>query len=181
MDKLFDMDLKDYVGEGTRFSRSSVRGIIIREGRIAMVHSLLYDYYKFPGGGAEEGESMLDTLTREVKEETGLRVAADSVKEYGYVHRIQRGDPEDIFEQYNYYFLCQVEAESEAPSLDAYEEEEMFRLEFVMPGHAIAANRSGKHGPKDPVMIEREALVLEMLVKDGFIERDEDSPKAVEV
>lgn len=154
---------------GTRFSRPSVRAIIIRDGRIAMVHSLLFNYYKFPGGGTEDGETRLETLIREVKEETGLRVAADSVKEYGYVHRIQKGEIEDVFEQYNNYYLCQAEGEADDPSLDGYEAEEAFKLEFVKPEHAIAVNRAGNHGPKDTVMIEREALVLENLVKEGLV------------
>lgn len=27
-----------------------------------MVHSMKYDYYEFPGGGIEKGESMIDCL-----------------------------------------------------------------------------------------------------------------------
>ena len=44
---LFEIDKKDYNPNGTCFIRPSVRGIIIRDGRIAMVHSLKYNYYKF--------------------------------------------------------------------------------------------------------------------------------------
>lgn len=41
---LFDMDLHDY-GSCTRsFVRNSARSIIIRDGKIAMIHSLKYDY-----------------------------------------------------------------------------------------------------------------------------------------
>ena len=41
---LFEMDAKDYDPDGKVFSRPSARGIIIRDGKIAMVHSLKYDY-----------------------------------------------------------------------------------------------------------------------------------------
>ena len=52
---LFEIDKKDY-GECTRsFTRDSARSIIIMGGRIAMIHSRKYDYYKFPGGGIENG------------------------------------------------------------------------------------------------------------------------------
>ena len=51
MKKLFEIDLKDYDENAPRFERPSVRGIILKEGKIALVHSLKYDYYKFPGGG----------------------------------------------------------------------------------------------------------------------------------
>ena len=62
-----------------------------------MMHSLKYDYYKLPGGGIEEGEQLEDTLIREVREESGLIVKKDSIKEFGYVRRIEKGKIEDIF------------------------------------------------------------------------------------
>ena len=59
-----------------------------------MVHSLVYDYYKFPGGGLEFDESNIDALIRETREEAGLIIIKDSIKEYGYVHRVQKAkDP----------------------------------------------------------------------------------------
>lgn len=72
MRTLFTLDKKDYDENSPLFIRPSVRGIIIQAGRIAMVHSLKYDYYKFPGGGIEGEEEQLETLIREVKEEAGL-------------------------------------------------------------------------------------------------------------
>ena len=74
MRELFVMDLKNYDPNGTVGRRPSVRGIIIRNGRIAMMHSCRYDYYKLPGGGIEPGESLEETLVREVQEESGLVV-----------------------------------------------------------------------------------------------------------
>ena len=44
---LFEMDKKDYEYCTHRFVRNSARSIIIRDGKIAMIHSLKYDYYKF--------------------------------------------------------------------------------------------------------------------------------------
>ena len=41
---LFEIDTKDYDPNGTAFVRPSVRGIILRDGKVAMVHSLKYDY-----------------------------------------------------------------------------------------------------------------------------------------
>ena len=87
---LFEMDAKDYDPDGKVFSRPSARGIIIRDGKIAMVHSLKYDYYKFPGGGIEKGESPEQTLQREVAGEAGLQVIPQSIREYGLVHRVQK-------------------------------------------------------------------------------------------
>lgn len=169
MRKLFDIDTGDYNPNGTKFIRPSVRAIIRADGCIAMVHSLKYDYYKFPGGGLEAGETHVQALTRETMEEAGLLVRQDSVQEYGFVHRVQRGDPEDMFIQDNFYYLCEVEEMVQPQCLDDYEAEERFTLEFVEPRRAIAANRDSDHGPKDRNMIEREARVLELLIADGLL------------
>ncbi len=162
---LFELDTKDYDLGGKAFVRPSVRGIIIRDGKVAMVHSLKYDYYKFPGGGIEDGESLTQALVREVAEESGLQVIPESIREYGLVHRVQKSDLADIFIQDNYYFLCDAEAEVQSQHLDDYEAKERFTLEFVDLEQAIRTNRYVDHGPKDQIMLEREAKVLE-LIKD---------------
>ena len=82
MRELFVMDLKNYDPNGTVGRRPSVRGIIIKDGRIAMMHSCRYDYYKLPGGGIEPGESLEETLVREVQEESGLVVKKDTIQEF---------------------------------------------------------------------------------------------------
>ena len=169
---LFEMDKKDYGGCTRSFTRDSARSIIIRKDRIAMIHSQKYDYYKFPGGGIEPGESDVDALIRETAEEAGLIVIPDSIREYGYVHRIQKStvEEDEYFIQNNYYYLCNVEEGVRPQKLDEYESDEHFTLEYVMPETAILSNRTKDHGPKDPVMLEREARVLEMLLSDGLIE-----------
>ena len=47
-------------------------------------------------------------MIREVKEEVGLTVIPESVAEFGYVHRIQKGKHEPVFIQDNFYYLCDV-------------------------------------------------------------------------
>ena len=168
---LFEMDKKDYGGCAHSFTRDSARSIIIRNGKIAMIHSLKYDYYKFPGGGIEPGESDIDVLIRETAEEAGLTVVPDTIREYGYVHRIQKSKvvEDECFIQDNYYYLCDVDEGIRPQKLDDYESDELFTLEYVMPEAAILSNRTKDHGPKDPVMLEREARVLEMLLSEGLI------------
>ena len=168
MRELFTIDLKNYKENGTVGKRPSVRGIIIKDGKIAMMHSLKYDYYKLPGGGIEEGEELRDTLVREVKEESGLVVKKETIKEFGYVRRIEKGMFEDIFMQENYYFLCDVEDEVSSQELDDYEAEEGFTLEFVTPEQAINVNNTGDHREKVEKqtfsgMLTRENRVLQMV------------------
>lgn len=138
---LFEMDKKDYVPNGSVFSRPSVRAVIIKDGKIAMVYSKKYNYYKFPGGGIEADECMEDALIREVLEETGLC-----------------------------YFLCCVKEEIEQQNLDKYEADEGFTLEFLEPQHAIDVNRKTRLDDFNQIMVEREALVLQLLIQEGYFE-----------
>lgn len=169
---LFELDAKDYDPNGVGFIRDSARAIIIRDGKVAMIHSLKYDYYKFPGGGIESNESKEEALIRETKEESGLIVVPSSIREYGYVHRIQKSTqgPEDYFQQDNYYYLCDAEESLSSQRLDDYEREERFTLEFVEPRLAIETNRSNDNRPKAKFMIQRECMVLEWLISEGFFD-----------
>ena len=130
---LFTIDTKDYDINGTKFIRPSSRAIIIKDNLVAMVHSIKYDYYKFPGGGIEANESKIEALIRETKEESGLIIIPSSIKEYGYVHRIQKSDKADVFIQDNYYYLCEVEEEIVKQKLDDYESNE----KFTLPGRRV--------------------------------------------
>lgn len=172
MRELFVLDKKNYNPNGTVGRRPSVRGIIIRDGKIAMMHSRKYDYYKLPGGGIEPGETLEETLVREVLEESGLVVKTETIKEFGYVRRIEKGRYEDIFVQDNYYFTCEAEDERTDQKLDAYEEEEQFMLEFVILEHAVNVNETSNHLEKEEIgtfrgMLERENKVL-LSVQEEF-------------
>ena len=68
---LFEMDKHDYDECTHSFVRDSARSIIIRNGKVAMIHSLKYEYYKFPGGGIEQGETPVEAMIRETREESG--------------------------------------------------------------------------------------------------------------
>lgn len=169
---LFELDRKDYADCTRRYVRDSARSIIIRDKKVAMIHSLRYDYYKFPGGGIHEDENPVDAMIRETQEEAGLVVIPSSVREYGYVHRIQKSDddPSTCFVQDNYYYLCQAQKDIVAQSLDDYESKEKFTLEFIDPKEVIQRNREATSGPKKWTMVkEREARILEMLLSEGLL------------
>ena len=167
---LFEIDRNDYARCTRTFRRDSARAVIIKDGSIAMIHSLRYDHYKFPGGGIEDGEDPVHAMMRETREETGLIVIPESVREYGYVHRIQKSDidPEECFVQDNYYYLCEVSDEMTATQLEDYEKEGAYKLEYADPAVAIKKNREAKSNPYH-LMLEREARVLENLIADGLL------------
>ena len=144
---------------------------MIRNGKAAMIHSLKYDYYKFPGGGIEEGETPVEALIRETREEAGLVIIPETIREYGFVHRIQKSstDETECFVQDNYYYLCKAMDQLTSQQLDDYEAQESYRLEFVEPLVAISKNRNVKNSPYNQLMFEREARVLEILITDELL------------
>ena len=167
---LFEIGLKEYNKNGVIFVRPSSRCIVIKNGLVGMVHSKKYNYYKFPGGGIDEGESAEQAVIREALEEAGLVVIPNKIKPFGYVHRVSKSDRAgaDYFLQDNFYFLCEVEEVLQEQALCDYEREEGFNLQFVKPEDAIKINRTMPHGNKSFTMLERECRVLEILINEGY-------------
>ena len=121
----FTVDLHNYPEGGSVFRRTAVRGIIERQGKYLLVREK-YGDYKFPGGGAEPGETLEETLLREVREETGYTVAAGSLEKWGVVTERRKGQKADIMVMESHYFFCQVEGPAAKQKLDEYEEEHGF-------------------------------------------------------
>jgi 8-oxo-dGTP diphosphatase len=48
-------------------------GVVVRDGKVALVHRPKYDDWSLPKGKLDPGESFEDAALREVEEETGLR------------------------------------------------------------------------------------------------------------
>ena len=104
----FTIDLKNYKTDGTVFKRAAVRGMIRRDGKFLLIHGMKYGDYKFPGGGKHEEEALLDTLVREVAEETGYRIKRESVEEFMKVTERRKGDPDDLMEMVSWYYVWMI-------------------------------------------------------------------------
>ena len=167
---LFTMDARNYEEGGKAFSRPSARAVVIRNGRVAMVYSRKFQHYKFPGGGIEPGETRETALLREAREEAGLVLDLKSVRPYGFVHRIERGDREPLFIQDNFYYLASATAVV-PQELDGYEAEEGYTLRWVDPKAAIQENKAltSIYKRKYHTMLLREAMVLERLIAEGLL------------
>ena len=172
MKDLFVIDLHDYEDYYRISKRPSARGIIINEGKIALVYSKSKNYYKLPGGGLEKNEDLKTALIREVKEEVGLIIIPESITEFGRVLRSQKSNyfEETIFEQENFYFLCKAENCQVEQNLDSYEKEADFVLRFTNIDDAIETNQNYHSDDGfDVNMIKRELMVFQLIKKSNLI------------
>lgn len=122
----------------------------------------MFGEYKFPGGRMDVGETQIETLIREVKEEVGLTVKENTVKYVGFAREIRKGKHEDIFEWISYYYECEVSDEKVEPQLDAYETKYAYRLEWVSMETALANNLKIT-GINDLAGVERDTKVMKKI------------------
>ncbi len=105
-------------------------------------------------------------MIREVKEEIGYTVIPASVREFGYVHRIQKGRHEPVFIQDNYYYLCDVEDTQGNTAFSEQEQREGFIPVWVDLSEAIRVNEAYAKAHPGDAMIQRKLKVL-MLAADS--------------
>lgn len=108
MKRLLCMDEHNYDTGLKEIYRIAVRGIIFSDGKLVLNESSAGEL-KLPGGGQEHGENDMQTLIREVQEETGFTVIPESVKAFGYIEekRLSVSNPM-IWHQINRLFFCDV-------------------------------------------------------------------------
>lgn len=158
-------DEKNYDPDWTRYVREAVRAVIVRGDKIALVRSRSEGFYKFPGGGIEEGETHLDTLVRETAEEAGLEIVPETVREFGMLHEIRKGlYGEEIFDQKSYYYLADVREGQNEQKLDEYEERLGYELvwENIQKAYDVNMELGKKYRT---TFVIRESYVLERLLK----------------
>lgn len=165
MRPLFTIDMEDYDDSDPVLTQPASRGIIWKDGKLALIRSVKYGYYKFPGGGLEDGESLTDALIREVREESGLEVIPESIRLYGMSKRIEKGIWDYVLDQDSYYYLCEVTDRTFPQELGKHEKEARFVLDYVLPSTAVEAN-DRYLGKESKVAIDRDNRVLRMLMTE---------------
>ncbi len=124
-DKTFDnnsplSDAKDY-----RVRKAS-RGILIKNGQMALINMSNKNYHKLPGGGIENGETNTEAFKRELLEETGcdgeVKDEGPITLEYRDLHKLV---------QISYIFFAEIIGEIGEVKFEQGEIEEGAKLEWV--------------------------------------------------
>jgi 8-oxo-dGTP diphosphatase len=99
-------------------------GVVVRNGRVLLVHRPRYDDWSFPKGKLDPGESFEDAAVREVEEETGFRCTLG--RELPSISYEAKGRPKLVR-----YWLMEPDAE---PGFEPNEETDDLR--WVTPDEA---------------------------------------------
>jgi 8-oxo-dGTP diphosphatase len=101
-------------------------GVVVRDGRVALVHRPRYDDWTLPKGKLDPGETFEDAALREVLEETGLRCRL--LRELPRVEYAVKDRPKLVL-----YWLMEVESEADFVANDEVDE-----LRWLTPADALA-------------------------------------------
>lgn len=103
------------------------------QGRVLMIHKTDNNKWALPGGGHEIGESIADTVVREVKEETGYDVKVDTITgTYTNPRHVMAYDDGEVRQQFSLAFRARLVGGTAATS------SESDRVEWLEPSEIDA-------------------------------------------
>ena len=129
--EISDSDVGFQPMEKTERPRTAARAILRRKGLVALLRVSKHNYYKLPGGGLEEGESVQEGLEREVLEEVGCSIRVKGEVGESVEHRTHIG-----VVQTSNCFLAEAMKEGKPRFMDD-EVADGFRLLWVSLDEAI--------------------------------------------
>lgn len=137
--------------------RNTVRAVLLRDEKIAIMHFQKTGIYMLPGGAIETDESILDALHREVQEETGSTIKI--LQELGTIKELRSHIPR---RQLAHGFLCQEIAKGN-PSYTKKELDDEIELLWFSPKDAIELfNSAQKPGYNAHFHAARDLKFLEL-------------------
>jgi 8-oxo-dGTP pyrophosphatase MutT (NUDIX family) len=156
-------DSHNYTDEMPVFEKYSVRGLIVRDGKIATQMGEDGDY-KILGGGVEKGEDFHDALLREVQEESGLIIKKETIREVGEILEMR----EDLFTKgmkyvcHSCFYRCDAGNELGETHMTESEIAKGYHLVWATPEEIIAGNQAFMDQP----WICRDTEFIEMMKEE---------------
>lgn len=150
------------------FVRNATRAIILKGEDILLLYTKRYHDYSLPGGGIDEGESNIEGLIRELKEETGAH-SVENITEFGRYEEFRPWHKAgfEMIQMQSYCYTCTIDDELLEPELEAHELSNGMHPVWMNIHHAITHNeetiaKSAKKG----LSIERETFLLKLIVSE---------------
>jgi 8-oxo-dGTP diphosphatase len=132
--------------------RTASRAILRKENLIALLKVSKQNYYKLPGGGLDEGETIEEALKREILEETGC-----TFRILGEVGEILEHRSQWEVVQTSHCFMAEVEKEGK-PQFTPDEIQDGFQLVWVTLDEAINLVKNSKPDTYDGKFIVKRDL-----------------------
>ena len=140
MERLLLLDGGNYTDDMPEIVRIAVRGVIFVDGKLLLIEDNKNEV-KLPGGGQEKGENDIETLIREVREETGCTVITETVRPFGYIEEKRKSFHENmIWHQFSRLYFCDVTGERSDTEYSENEKKHGIRLRMYTIDEAIAKN-----------------------------------------
>ncbi len=139
--------------------------VVVNDGKVLIMHRIKNgkEYYNFPGGGVEEGETIEQAVLREAKEETSLEIKIEKLL---YHHIYDNGSEQ-------FFYLCRYV--SGEPKLGE--------------GNELKGMQKGEENYYEPMWYEigkmSQLLFYPLEIKDWFLEdvksNFENTPREAEI
>lgn len=173
MERLLFLDGENYTDDMPEIVRTAVRGIIFVDGKLLLLEDDKHEV-KLPGGGQEKGESDLETLVREVREETGCTVIPETVRPFGYIEEKRKSFNENrIWHQFSRLYVCGVTDERSDTDYSENEKKRGLRSGTYTLDEAIAKNRAMLNTVGELAWNQREYRTL-LLIRARHPEKEQE-------
>ena len=153
---------------GSTFTRKTARAIVLKGENILLLYTKRYHDFSLPGGGIDEGESKIEGLTRELKEETGAH-SVKNIKEFGLYEEFRPWykNNASIIHILSFCYTCTISDQLTKPNLEPHEVENGMYAIWINIHEAIAHNEQTiKNSAKKGMSIERETFLLKHIVDE---------------
>ncbi len=166
MENYLLLDSGNYKDDMPVIERKSMRGVIFIDGKLLVVETGNGEI-KLPGGGMEEGETEMETLYREVLEETGRRIIPDTVRLFYTIEERRPSFKEyAIWHQISKIFYCDVDDSITEPRYTPGEIRKNMHVALMSVEDAIEKSRKIISGTDFKPWNTREYRTL-LLIKEG--------------